>query len=337
LLRLLDDYDAAIESITFPFRADPEVLKVELQASIPEASGVDIEESAPCAAARLRKELDDALGCVEESVREWDDVRQEASKWNPVAMLYAALDDVMGARRIQELLAELGVKNRSRAVGALAGRSQLLRLLDNLSVQELLAIERQVSRSDSSPDKAAAVTKQELHDSILLGIGLLPESWQESSNVSRSAADRLERIKGKVKCGGFDVFLAHNSQDKELVLRLGQQLRNRGVYPWIDVEQIPPGRWFQDVIQSAVRSVKTAAIVIGSAGIGRWQVLELRAFVSRCVEKGIPLIPVLLPGVTAIPDDLGFLRELNLVKFANEITEEEGISRLVWGITGEKP
>jgi TIR domain-containing protein len=119
-------------------------------------------------------------------------------------------------------------------------------------------------------------------------------------------------------------------------LRLSQELRLQGIHPWVDVEQVPPGRSFQDVIQSAVRTVKTAAIIIGGAGLGRWQALELRTFMNRCVEQGIPLIPVLLPGVTVIPDGLEFLRELNHVKFGEDVTEE-GLSRLVWGITGERP
>jgi len=133
------------------------------------------------------------------------------------------------------------------------------------------------------------------------------------------------------------VFLAHNSQDKREVMALGDQLRQHGVYPWIDVEQIAPGRWFQDVIQSAVRKVKAAAVIIGKAGVGRWQAVELRTFVSRCVEQGIPLIPVLLPGVTSIPDDLPFLCELNCVCFKDNVEEQVEIARLVWGITGEKP
>jgi hypothetical protein len=141
----------------------------------------------------------------------------------------------------------------------------------------------------------------------------------------------------KVKRGAFDVFLAHNSQDKPAILRLGNQLRSQGIYPWIDEEQIPPGRWFQDVIQSAVRNVKAAAIVIGGSGVGKWEALELRAFVSRCVEHDIPLIPVLLPGASSIPDDLIFLRELNFVKFTDDVTEKDSISKLVWGITGKKP
>ena len=68
-----------------------------------------------------------------------------------------------------------------------------------------------------------------------------------------------------------------------------------------------------------------------------WQALELRAFGSQCVERQIPVIPVLLPGVTEIPENLVFLRELNWVSFHRSPDEEEPLDRLVWGIIGRKP
>jgi hypothetical protein len=56
--------------------------------------------------------------------------------------------------------------------------------------------------------------------------------------------------------------------------------------------------------------------------------LELRAFVSRCVEAGLPIIPVLLPNVTSTPKDLLFLRELNYVQFGDGIDEVDPLERL---------
>src|SRR5262249_8150331 len=102
----------------------------------------------------------------------------------------------------------------------------------------------------------------------------------------------------------FDVFLGHKSIDKPQVEKIGQALRERGLNPWLDKEQIAPGRWFQDVIQQALRQVKSSAIFIGLTGLGRWQALELRSFTSQCIERGIPVIPVLLPGVQSIPNEL---------------------------------
>ncbi|HEY5706736.1 MAG TPA: CHASE2 domain-containing protein [Terrimicrobiaceae bacterium] len=134
----------------------------------------------------------------------------------------------------------------------------------------------------------------------------------------------------------YDVFLAHNTQDKRAVLAVATALKQRGLSPWIDVEQVPPGQWFQDVIGLAILRVKSTAIFLGPGGLGRWQTLELRAFVSQCVERQIPIIPVLLPGVDEIPQTLVFLRELNWVSFHGSTDEPEALDRLVWGITGQK-
>ena len=135
----------------------------------------------------------------------------------------------------------------------------------------------------------------------------------------------------------FDVFLAHNSLDKPQVKIIADQLKQRGLKVWIDEEQIPPGRSFQDVIQQAIPNVKAAAIFLGCAGLGRWQTLELQTFTSRCVRYNIPVIPVLLPGVNKIPDDLLFLQELNWVNFIEGVKDSNALYRLEWGITQQKP
>jgi hypothetical protein len=134
----------------------------------------------------------------------------------------------------------------------------------------------------------------------------------------------------------FDVFLAHNSKDKPAVLAIAEVLKARGISYWIDVERIPPGRWFQDVIQAAIPRAKCAAVFLGPDGIGKWQVVEVRAFISQCVERGLPVIPVLLPGVDDLPQELLFLRELNWVK-VKRLDEKGALDQLEWGITGKKP
>ncbi|MEG4391500.1 toll/interleukin-1 receptor domain-containing protein [Microcoleus sp. BROC3] len=134
----------------------------------------------------------------------------------------------------------------------------------------------------------------------------------------------------------FDVFLAHNSQDKPQVRAIVTNLKRRGLKVWLDEEQIPPGRPFQDVIQQALQNVSCAAIFIGLGGLGRWQILELRSLLTRFVDANIPVIPVLLPGVEGIPEHLLFLQELNYVKFENGINDFEALDKLEAGIR-QKP
>ena len=132
----------------------------------------------------------------------------------------------------------------------------------------------------------------------------------------------------------FDVFLAHNSVDQPQVKAIAEELRKRGLKPWFDEEQIAPGRSFQEEIQLAISQVKSAAIFIGLEGLGRWQVLELRSFMSLCVNKNIPVIPVLLPGVDQIPDNLLFLQEFRWISCE---TIDDIAYNIEWGITGVRP
>ena len=336
LMQLLDNYDSAIRSLRFPFETDPDVLKVTLDTLLLGASGITIRDRYEAPIELAKSKVISAVTEAETSARQWPSVKREVATWSPVGLLCSSLSQVVGASRLEELLTVIGVKNVDGALGAVSNRREITLLLDELNVQELLAVERLLTGNNPSAGKQIA-SKHELYDSVLIALGLVPQPDEGVLVTTNSVVrGKIDSLKDKVARGAFDVFLAHNSQDKPAVLRLGQLLRGQGIYPWIDVEQVPPGRWFQDVIQSAVRSVKAAAVVIGMSGVGRWEVVELRAFVSRCVEHGTPLIPVLLPGVASIPDDLTFLRELNWVKFTHDISEEDGISRLVWGITGEK-
>jgi hypothetical protein len=134
----------------------------------------------------------------------------------------------------------------------------------------------------------------------------------------------------------FDVFLAHNSQDKPQVRAIANKLKRRGLKVWLDEEQILPGTVFQDVIQQALQNVRCAAIFIGSGGLGKWQILESRSLLTRFVDADIPVIPVLLPGVEGIPEHLLFLQELNYVKFENGINDFEALDKLESGIR-QKP
>ncbi|NJM73206.1 MAG: toll/interleukin-1 receptor domain-containing protein [Scytonema sp. RU_4_4] len=134
----------------------------------------------------------------------------------------------------------------------------------------------------------------------------------------------------------FDVFLAHNSADKPEVRAIANQLKERGIKIWLDEEQIPPGRSFQDEIQKAIPLVKSAVIFIGLKGLGKWQTMEVRSLTTRCVEKDIPLIPVLLPGVTQLPEKLVFLKEYTWVEFSKNIDDIQALNNLVWGITASQ-
>lgn len=176
-------------------------------------------------------------------------------------------------------------------------------------------------------------------------IAVLVERGVERLSLARSYENFTERLvklvapweePNWVTFKGFDVLLAYNRADNAEVRAIAEELKQRGLKPWLDEEQIPPGRRVQDMIRQALPEIKSVAVFLGPDELATWERLELRAFISQAVEAGIPVIPVLLPGVHDMPDQLRFLKEWNWVRFKSSIDEVEALDKLEWGITGRK-
>lgn len=135
----------------------------------------------------------------------------------------------------------------------------------------------------------------------------------------------------------FDVFFTYNSQDEIQVLHIAKKLRELGLNPWVNAEQIPAGTFYQDVIQQAIQSINCAVIFLGTEKLLDFAKKQLDAHMSETVERGKKIIPVLLPGVDTIPKDMVFLQQVGFVDFANGIDDRKAIKDLVWAITGQKP
>jgi tetratricopeptide (TPR) repeat protein len=134
----------------------------------------------------------------------------------------------------------------------------------------------------------------------------------------------------------FDVFLSHNSRDKPAVIRIAEALRDRrGLKVWLDVWELPPGRPWQDALETILRTVRSAAILVGQDGLGPWEIPEMRAALNEMVHRQMPVIPVLLPGAPRSPEFPFFLAQNTWVDLRDGLSEE-GLDRLQWGITGEK-
>jgi hypothetical protein len=153
-----------------------------------------------------------------------------------------------------------------------------------------------------------------------------------SADAARSAAAATSVVRGKEETGDFDVFLCHNVADKPAARELGTRLRERGLLPWLDEEQLRPGRPWQQELERVIDNIGAAAVLIGPSGVGPWQNQELTAFLRAFVERGSPVIPVLLAGgvQTALPVTL---RGMTWV----DLAVDDALDRLIWGITGQKP
>jgi hypothetical protein len=137
----------------------------------------------------------------------------------------------------------------------------------------------------------------------------------------------------------YDVFFSYNSKSWPIVWELAELLRARGLRVWLAKRELPPGRPRQEALEEIIKVTPSACVLLGKEGFGPWQSLEMRSLLTEFVNRKLPVIPVLLPG--ALEDLLPpFLKELTWIDLRRGLTEteegEEGIDRLVWGITGKR-
>ncbi|WP_254625946.1 TIR domain-containing protein [Nostoc sp. TCL240-02] len=132
----------------------------------------------------------------------------------------------------------------------------------------------------------------------------------------------------------FDVFLCHNSKDKPEVIEIANELTRQGIKAWLDKWELRPGLAWQSLLEEQIENIKSAAVFVGSSGLGPWQSQEMRAFLNEFVERGCPVIPVLLENTPQQPKLPIFLRNHTWVDFR---TDTEAMENLIWGITGKPP
>jgi TIR domain len=139
----------------------------------------------------------------------------------------------------------------------------------------------------------------------------------------------------------FDVFLSHNSKDKPAVKSLGGALKQRGLSVWLDEWELRPGLTWQDALEDIVGGCKAATVCFGASGVGPWEEPEMQALLRRFandkkIGNVVPIIPVLLPGAPAEVKLPLFLEAFTWVDLRQGLSAD-GLERLRWGITGEKP
>jgi small GTP-binding protein len=156
----------------------------------------------------------------------------------------------------------------------------------------------------------------------------------EFADAGRRREINASVLQGKIETNDFDVFLCHNSQDKRAVKELGEKLKSTGILPWLDEWELRPGLPWQRLLEEQISKIKAAAVFVGPDGIGPWQRNELDAFLRAFVERGCPVIPVLLPTAPKIPNLPIFLQSMTWVDFRKD--DPEPLERLIWGITGER-
>lgn len=169
--------------------------------------------------------------------------------------------------------------------------------------------------------------------------GAAPDSDAVLDPIEAQRQSRAQQIQQTLErkraAGEFDVFLCHNGADKPAVRSIAQALKARGLLPWLDQWELPPGQPWQPLLEKQIARIRSAAVFVGRAGVGPWQEQELYGFLREFVSRHAPVIPVLLPDAPATPELPIFLKAMTYVDF--RVSDPDPLARLEWGITGVRP
>jgi TIR domain len=154
------------------------------------------------------------------------------------------------------------------------------------------------------------------------------------SRASRYGMDVCDYWSQQRQDDTFDVFLCHNTEDKDAIRQMNGALQKDGIFTWFDEEQLPPGRPFQDLLEAQIESIRTAAVFVGKSGFGPWQEVEFRGFLQEFVRRNSPVIPVILSDCLVVPRLPLFLTQFTWVDFRKKVPDP--MKQLLWGITGRR-
>ena len=152
---------------------------------------------------------------------------------------------------------------------------------------------------------------------------MISASSREGKDIL-SAADDLVAKKAEIK---FEAFLCHNTLDKPEVRKINASLKKAGIRTWFDEEQLKAGRAWQPALEKQIKSIRNALVFVGSRGLGPWEEVEVRAFLSEFVKRQCPVIPVILPGSKVIPELPIFLNQFQYVDLRKNL--KTGLARIM--------
>ena len=202
--------------------------------------------------------------------------------------------------------------------------------------QECIVVQAELERSGSADgDRLLVSTLMELIEWCPTRPAIQPRSPASADRIDPGSSDGSPR-RDADREQRFHVFLCYNSEDRPAVESIAKQLKARRIVPWFDWWELPPGRAWQAALEAQIETIGSAAVFVGQSGLGPWQDVEVRAILSQFIDRDCSAIPVILPSVEKkVPSLPLFLRGNRFIDFRD--LEDDPLSMLIWGITGERP
>lgn len=131
------------------------------------------------------------------------------------------------------------------------------------------------------------------------------------------------------------IFLAHASEDKERVRELYKKLKQNGLEPWLDEEDLLPGVKWDDKIKEAIKNARFFMACLSEHSVSKNGYIqkELRLALNELEQKSsdvIYFIPALIDDVELPNITVGTisLRDYQAVKIFDDIGLDKLISHL---------
>ncbi len=132
----------------------------------------------------------------------------------------------------------------------------------------------------------------------------------------------------------FDVFLCHNSKDKDFVRQLFVTLTALDIKCWFDEEEILGGDLWQDSMATGLQESKCTLVCIGPNKWGNWQYEELQVALSQAAGKDSShmVIPVMIPPVSSLPSNVPSFLPLRHVLRLSSLDNQAELQKVIKSI-----
>ena len=115
----------------------------------------------------------------------------------------------------------------------------------------------------------------------------------------------------------YDVFVSYSRADWRHAADIDSVLRTKGLKPFFDRRNLPPGLPWVRALEQTIGAAKAAIVLIGPRGLGNTQQYERDlALIRQTHDPAFPIVPVILPETTNDPP-FDFLRVLTWIDFSH--------------------
>lgn len=158
---------------------------------------------------------------------------------------------------------------------------------------------------------------------------------QPIPELPRRAALGTIELEVKQEADEFDVFLYHASPDGTEIREISEQLKLRGIRPWLTEEHVTPGRSWKEALLGNIDRIKSVAVFMGKGGAAHWQKNERVDVIKEFADRQRPVIPVHLPGSPSDSELPESISDREPVDFRDPGSDP--VERLIDGIQGKAP